>query len=66
MPCVYLPGPAPAVTVANNWYSKAGFRTINIWRAKSQLAHFGGGSRVHLQRMRGERASISDTELDFR
>ncbi len=27
MPCVYLPGPAPAVTVANNynWVMKAAF-----------------------------------------
>jgi hypothetical protein len=24
MPCVYLPGPAPAVTVANTWYTLPG------------------------------------------
>ncbi len=36
MPCVYLPGPAPAVTVANNYFLMA---FIQYWKESSKLEY---------------------------
>ncbi len=33
MPCVYLPGPAPAVTVANNYY----VQSVNVINTENAL-----------------------------
>ncbi len=44
MPCVYLPGPAPAVTVANTYISQYNY-IINGW------SHVYGNTHVHKYRL---------------
>jgi hypothetical protein len=70
MPCVYLPGPAPAVTVANSYELKIFVNFGSLWgvpggggEAQGESVYLGDGAKQGCRKARG--GGVSSTVYNY-